>query len=168
MKIETWFDVLDTGEKLWNNLLEYQKQVKNLKPARYTVSIEKVENIRSKEQNNSLWAIPYKFLQKVLIETGTLPEDCSKEQVHEWAMVNCLPENYRERIYEEWKNKPGTINIKTGEVYKQAFRLTTTKMRTIDCMQYYKNMQDCYAQNFSSGEIDDFIPDPKKDYKKLA
>ncbi len=164
-KIETWFDVQD-GIKYWHNLHEYKRQMVNLKDGRYYTLTERIENQQSREQNNARWAIPYMFFERALKETGNLPQTASKLDVHEWAMVNCLPSDYRERIYELWKSKPGTINIKTGEVYKEPFRLTTTKMSKKDSNNYYEAMQDCYAENFSSGEPSDLIPDPDPNYNK--
>jgi hypothetical protein len=163
-KIETYFDV-QNGVRLWQDIDKYKSNMNILSDGRYYQLTEKIQNQRSREQNNALWAIPYAYMLPALIITGNLPEHAGKMVCHEWCMVNCLPLNYRERIYEEWKQEPGIVNIKTGEVYKQAFRLTTTKMKTNDCNQYYKNMQDLYAENFSSGEQDDLIPEPRKDWK---
>ena len=157
---------MQNGVKLWHNLTEVKKQELELRDGRYLYSIEMVEDIRSREQNNAMWAIPYLYFKAALIEAGILTIDSGKLATHEWCMVNCLPADYRERIYEEWKNTPGIVNIKTGEVYKEPFRLTTKKMsKSWDSPNYYRNMQDCYAENFSSGEPDDFIPDPDPDYK---
>jgi hypothetical protein len=105
------------------------------------------------------------YFDKALKETGNLPEDASKKDVHEWCMVNHLPNDYRERIFEIWKNKPFVMNLKTGEKYKEPFRLTTTLMGKSDSNNYYKNMQNGYAENFSSGEQNDFIPDPDKNWR---
>jgi hypothetical protein len=165
-KIQTWFDVYEDGKKLIFNLPEFSKQYKDLKPGRYIYTIEKVENKRSLEQNNAMWALPYMYLERALKEAGILKETDSKREVHEWCMVNYLPNDYRERIYELWKQKEPIINYKTGEQYKQAFRLSTTLMTTKDSMNYYSAMQDGYAENFSSGEENDLIPDPDPDYKK--
>ena len=165
MKIETWFEIRD-GQELWHNLPEVKNKRKNLKEGTYTYTIERVEDQQSREQNNSRWAIPYMFFRKVLIDTGNLLPTASKTDVHEWCMVNYLPNDYRERIYEEWKLKLGMINLKTGEVYKTPFRLTTIRMRKLDANNYYQAMQDGYAETFSSGEPNDLIPDPDKDYKK--
>jgi len=163
MKIQTWFDV-EGGVRFWNKLPEYKEQFEKLKDGRYLQTTERIQNQRSLEQNNAMWAIPYMFFEKVLIDSGTLINP-SKTDIHEWCMVNFLPSDYRERIYEEWKLKEPVVNFRTGEKYKEAFRLTTRRMTTIDMMNYYEAMQIAYAENFSTGEDDDFIPDPDKHWK---
>jgi hypothetical protein len=162
-KIETWFD--KTGSSLkWENLKEYKTLISELPEGRYIVTIEKVENIRSREQNNALWAIPYKFFESALIFAGIF-KDPSKHDIHNWCMVNCLPSDYKQRILDEWMKVEPIINLKTYESYKEPFRLTTTKMKTTDAVHYYENMQLLYAETFSTGEEGDFIPDPEKGYK---
>jgi len=162
-KIETYFD--KQGDVFtWENLQDYKYNLLNLQDGRYIQVTEKVENIRSKEQNNSLWAIPYKFFESALVYAGIF-KNPSKLDVHKWCMVNCLPSDYKQRIFEEWMKEEPIINFKTFESYKEPFRFTTTKMKTTDSMHYYENMQMFYAENFSTGEEGDFIPDPDKDYK---
>ena len=162
-KLETWFD--KSGDSIeYENLQEFKKCLKLLPNGRYINIIEKVDNIRSKEQNNSLWDIPYKYFEKALIEAGIF-KNPSKLDVHTWCMVQCLPSDYKQRIFEEWQQKEAIVNYKTFETYKEPFRLTTTKMKTTDSMHYYENLQNFYAENFSSGEVKDLIPDPDPNYK---
>jgi hypothetical protein len=163
MKIQTWFDVFDSGNKLWNNFEEYQKQMKSLKPGRYIITTEKVENKRSLEQNNAMWGIPYMFFEKALLDIGEFLHPPSKKQVHEYCMHYCLPEDYKERLKKKYDEMPAMVDKRTGELFKSAFRLTTTEMSTVDAMHYYENLQNFYAEYFSSGE-NDLIPDP--DLKK--
>ena len=162
-KLSTWFDVLENGQKDIFKRDEFQEAVKGLKPGRYIYSIEKVENIRSKEQNNALWGIPYMYYERVLVELGHF-KDPSKKQIHEWCMHYCLPEDYKERVKKEYDQEPALVDLKTGELFKSSFRLTTTKMSTRDAMNYYENLQNFYAENLSSGE-EDQIPDPDKNWK---
>lgn len=163
MKITIWFDVFEKGKKVIFNRDKFQDAINNLKPGRYLYTIEKVQNIRSLEQNNAMWAIPYKFFEHSLIEAGQL-QNPSKQQVHEWCMHYCLPEDYKERIKKEWDEQPAMVDIRTGELFKTAFRLTTTKMTTVDAMHYYENMQNFYAEWFSKDENNQ-IPDPDKNWK---
>jgi len=149
----------------YEKLSEFKKCLKLLDQGRYIHHIEKVENIRSKEQNNAMWAIPYKYFESALTEAGIF-KNPSKLDTHIWCMVQCLPSDYKQRIFEEWQAKEPIVNYKTFETYKEPFRLTTTKMKTTDSMHYYENLQLFYAENFSSGEEKDFIPDPSKDWKK--
>jgi len=165
-KIETWFD--KWGDEItWENIEDYKIQLKELPSGRYIQRTEKVYNNRSLEQNNAMWAIPYKYFESALIEAGIF-KNPSKPDIHTWCMVQCLPSDYKQRIFEEWQAKEPIVNYKTFETYKEPFRLTTTKMKTTDSMHYYENLQMFYAENFSTGEEKDFIPDPKKDWKKKA
>lgn len=162
--IDTYFDKI--GENIeYDNLSDFKKCLKLLAQGRYIHHIEKVENIRSREQNNSMWGIPYIFFTSALIEAGIF-KNPSKNDVHQWCMVNCLPSDYKQRIFDEWQKIEPIVNYKTFETYKEPFRLTTTKMKTTDANHYYENLQLFYAENFSSGEENDFIPDPDPDWKK--
>lgn len=163
-KIETWFD--KEGDRItYEDLAEFKKCLRLLQDGRYINRVELIENIRSLEQNNAMWAIPYRYFEKALVETGTL-KDPSKYDIHKWCMVNCLPSDYKQRILDEWIKIEPTINYKTGETYKEPFRLTTTRMFKSDAVNYYQNMQMFYAEYLSTGEEKDFIPDPDPDYKK--
>lgn len=164
MKIQTWFDI-ENGVKLYHFKDKYQDLSKNLKDGRYIETIESVGRIRSNPQNNTYWGIAYMYMKQGLINAGIF-KDPSDKQVHEWCMVNCLPEDYKERIYNAWELEPAITNLKTGKTYKEPFRLTSTMMHTIDGIHYYENMQMMYAENFSSGEENDFIPDPEPSKRK--
>jgi hypothetical protein len=162
-KIQTWSD--KQGENiLMHERHKFDEAFKLFPDGRYIHTIEKVENIRSLEQNNAMWGIPYMYFTQALILCGEL-ENPSKKDVHEWCMVNYLPNDYRERIYNIWKSKPSIRNFKTGELYKEPFRLTTTLMVGDDWKHYYEAMVRGYAENFSSGEEGDFIPDPDPNYR---
>ena len=159
MKIQTWVDVTETGKKEIHEREKFQDAISNLKYGRYIYTIEKVENIRSLDQNNAMWGIPYAFFNRVLKETGHF-ENPSKEQTHEFCMHYCLPEDYKERLKKEWDAMPSLKDIRTGKFFKTPFRLTTKKMSVEDAMHYYSNMQKFYAENFASGREGDSIPDP--------
>ena len=158
MKITTWVDIFESGKKVTHNRDKFKDALENLRPGRYIYTIEKVENKRSLDQNNAMWGIPYEFFRLALIESGEF-KDPSKHQIHEWCMYYFLPEDYKERIRKEWEEQEPMIDRRTGEVFKTAFRLTTTKMTTIDAMHYYENKQNGYAEFFSNDETD-LIPDP--------
>ena len=162
-KIETYFDKSGKDKK-WENFSEYKFLTDSLPDGRYIVTTELIENIRSKEQNNAMWALPYKYFNQALVEAGIF-KDPSKMDIHKWCMVQFLPSDYKSRIFEEWQKEEPIVNYKTFETYKEPFRLTTTKMSKSDCNHYLENMQLFYAENFSTGEEKDFIPDPSKDYK---
>lgn len=161
-KIKDHFDIINS-KAYYTDRDKFLYLFKNLQDGRYIHTIELVKNIRSKEQNNAMWGIPYMYFERALIETGNY-QNPSKDQIHQFCMHHCLPEDYKERIKKEWEDEPAMIDMKTGEMFKKAFRLTTTKMKTTDAMNYYTNMQNFYAENLSSG-ADDQIPDPDPDYK---
>lgn len=163
-KLTTYFDVFQNGNKQIHEKEKFKAAFDSLKPGRYIYIVEKVENKRSLEQNNSMWGIPYLYFEQALIEAGQL-QNPSKLQVHEWCMHYCLPSDYKERIRIEYNEYEPMVDIRTGELFKTAFRLTTTKMTTIDAMHYYENMQNFYAEWFSKDEKD-LIPDPDPEYKK--
>ena len=162
MKVVTWFDKSGKS-KLWHEFEKYKAIMENLPDGRWTVTTEKVENIRSLEQNNSLWAIPYVYFETALVESGTLIKP-TKLNVHHWCLHHFCPVNYAERIREEWEHEPEFIDHKTGEVFKEPFRLTTKKMKTTDCMDYYNNLQSGYLEFFSSSP-EDLIPDPDPNWR---
>lgn len=144
---------------------QFAKSVQNLPDGRYILHLEKVYNKRSLDQNNAMWGIPYMFFAKAIHDNGILANP-SKDQVHNFCMYHCLPEDYKERIKTEWEQEKGFIDLKTGEEVKEPFHLTTRKMTTSDAMNYYANMQQFYAEWFASGREDDFIPDPDQSKKK--
>jgi len=163
-EITTWFQKSDKGIQ-YQNITEFKNCLNLLEFGRYIHHIEKIENIRSKEQNNAMWAIPYKFFKDALIDAGIF-KNPSKNDIHIWCMVQCLPSDYKQRIFEEWQQKEPIVNYKTFETYKEPFRLTSTRMNKSDSNHYYENLQMFYAEHFSSGEENDFIPDPDPDWKK--
>ena len=163
-KLETYFRKI-SGKAIYPEHEAFIRKFEELPDGFYTHRIESAGRIRSIKQNNSMWGIPYVFFKKALQESGNYV-NISDQQVHEFCMHHCLPEDYKERIRNEWKESTGMIDIRTGEMFKSAFRLTTTKMTTVDAMNYYTNMQQFYTEWFSSGKYDDYIPDPDPKYKK--
>lgn len=164
MKLTTWFDVFKDGTKQIHEKDKFKNAFDNLEPGRYIYIVEKQLNKRSLEQNNAMWAIPYLYFENSLVEAGQL-QNPSKQQVHEWCMHYCLPEDYKERIRKEYDAQEPLVDIRTGELFKPSFRLTTTKMSTVDAMHYYENMQNFYAEWFAKDEKDQ-IPDPIKNWKQ--
>jgi len=164
MKIESYF-YISSGVPNYNDKDKFKRAIAELPDGFYTHVIESAGKIRTVKQNNSMWGIPYIYFKRALHESGNYA-NISNQQVHEFCMHHCLPEDYKERIRTEWIDSPGMVDMKTGEVFKSAFRLTTTKMTTKDAMNYYEILQQFYAEWFSSGQDDDVIPDPDPDYKK--
>lgn len=157
-RIINYFDITDQGVQQLGSA-DIKMAIKMLVKGRYKQTIEKIYNKRSNQQNRAMWGIPYDILQRCIIEaTG---EYISIEDVHEkYAMPNCLPKEYIERIKNKWEEYYGIVNEKTGQIIKPAFRLTTTEMNTTESTQYYKNLQDFIMEMFGAD-----CPDPDPMYK---
>ncbi len=155
--IETYF-TMKGGKAFYPDKDKFTRLIRALPDGFYLNKIEQAGNKRTIKQNNSMWGIPYAFFKRALIESGNYT-NISNEQVHEFCMAHCLPEDYKERIRAEWDNDPGFVDYMTGEILKNPFRLTTTKMTTKDAANYYENLQRFYAEWFARDE-NDFIPDP--------
>lgn len=128
---------------------------------RYFLTLEKVYHKRSTLQNNSIWGIPYKHLQECLIESWG--RYVKIDEVHEFCKLNFLPQEYIDRLQDEYMDDDDNKvkNLKTGDVKMIPFRLTTTKMTTVESMEYYKNMQD-FAMDYFNCDI----PDPDPEWKE--
>jgi len=161
--LETFF-LQRSGKSNYPDKDKFIRLLAELPDGTYMNKIEPIGRIRTIKQNNTFWGLAYSFYKRALTESGNF-KDISDEQTHVWCMHHCLPEDYKERIRKEYDEQTGMIDIKTGEVFKSAFRLTTTKMTTIDAIHYYENLQAFYLEWFSQRD-DDFIPDPDPEYKK--
>jgi len=169
MKIQTFFDVYTDGKIEYYQKDKFKSLIKNLKPGRYINKVEKVEDIRSKEQNNTYWGVAYAYFERALIEAGILDGKMNHQtllkKTHEWCLRTFAPEDFVTRIREEWANDPGMTDVRTGDAFKEPFRISSTQMTKKEGARYFENLQDGYKEFFSIGE-NDFIPDPNKDYKK--
>jgi len=132
----------------------------------YWGTLEKIYNKRSVPQNNSVFGIAYKILKNCLQEsTG---EIWTIDKVHEFCKDNdknqndLLPLDYLERIKKEWGANPKNqiANKETGETIILPFVVTTTKMQTIEMMEFYSNLQRFAAEWFGVE-----IPDPDPEWK---
>lgn len=133
----------------------------SLPPGRYTITIEKVYRKRSNQQNRYKFGVAYKLIADGL--TDATGEMWTVDKVHEFCKNNAknqldlLPVDYEDRIKDDWKNDPSNqlINKNTGEVLTKPFEPTTTKMTTVDEMNYHDNLKWFGAEWLG---ID--IPDP--------
>jgi len=145
------------------NFLNNKEFRDNLKlcDGRYIVTFEKAYRKRSNSQNSSIWAVPYVLIQNALIAEGyeEAKGEKGKLYVHEICKENCLPVEYVDQLKEEHKEKC-LISKNSGQIISMPFRLTTKKMTTVQCMEYYSNLQN-FGYEFFSIEI----PDPEKNYK---
>jgi hypothetical protein len=169
MKIQTYFDILAPGKREYFQKAKFQGLIDNLKPGRYIHTVERVENKRSLEQNNTYWGIAYAFFQRALVEAGILDgtkgNEYLKLHTHYWCLHHFAPVDFVTRIREVWENDPGIVDIKTGEYFKEPFRISSTLMTTKEGSDYFTNMQSGYLEFFSIGE-NDFIPDPDKSKRR--
>lgn len=134
------------------------EEIYKLKDGRYFFTLEKFYKLRSIEQNKSWFGIPYKILRSCFAES--YGHSISTEFIHEFCKERFLPEAYVNRIKAEFEQNNTLVSETTGEVIKLKFRLTTTKLSTVEGMEYYKNMQKFGAEFFG---VD--IPDPEINHK---
>lgn len=132
---------------------------KQLKDGKYFLILEKFYKKRSTQQNRAKFGIAYKILQSCFIQaTG---ESVSIEWVHEFCKERFLPAEYVEMLKQEYLQKTRFIvNNETGEEIEIPMRLTTTKLSTVQEIEYYQNMQKFCAEFFNTQ-----IPDPQTNYK---
>jgi hypothetical protein len=130
-----------------------KESISNLKDGNYLLTIEKFYKIRSIQQNRATFGIPYKLLRNCFSEA--FGEPVSIEFVHEFCKERFLPDDYVEQLKEDWQKSKILTNYETGLEIEIPFRLTTTKLSTVQEIVYYQNMQKFGAEFF---QID--IPDP--------
>lgn len=125
--------------------------INELPDGKYTGEIKRMYKQRSTQQNRAKFGIAYKILHECMVDaTG---ESLSIEYIHEFCKERFLPAEYVERLKRE-HNEGQITNRETGEVIILPFRLTTTKMTTVEEIEYYKNMQK-FAAEFFYCEIHD-------------
>jgi hypothetical protein len=161
MKIQTYFDVINGKKEIFQKA-KFQGLIDKLKDGRYLYIVERVENIRSLEQNNTYWGIAYAYMERALVEAGyldgTIHPKILLKKTHEWCLRHFSPPEFVERIREEWEKDPGIADI-DGVMFKEPFRISSTLMTRIEGARYFELMQDGYKEFFSKGE-NDFIPNP--------
>jgi hypothetical protein len=140
---------------------EFKKALKFAPNGRYFLSLEKSYNKRSVNQNNSVFGIAYKMMREGFIDS--FGEYVTIQWVHEYCKNpdnKLIPPEYLDRIYKEYleSEKKEIINKSTGEVLTIPFKVTTTKMKTIEMMEYYSNLQ-YFAKDYFDMDIPD--PDPE-------
>lgn len=131
-----------------------EESISKLPDGNYFFTIEKFYKLRSVQQNRAKFGIAYKILKACFSES--YGESVSIEFVHEYCKQNFLPAGYVERLKEEHEKNKILVNYNTGQEIEIPFRLTTTKLTTIEEMEYYKNMQRFCAEFFNQD-----IPDPE-------
>jgi len=156
-----WID--EHGKLSIVNEDKFKTALKVATPGRYFLTLEKAYNKRSLSQNNSIFGISYKILQECFIQS--FGEYVTIEWVHNYCKNpenKIIPESYIERLKDEYlqKEKIAIPNKNTGEFISMPFEVTTTKMSTVEMMEYYSNLQD-FALNYFETEI----PGPDPDWK---
>lgn len=157
--------VIKNGEVKIMKQNDFNLALKNLPDGQYWATVEKVYQKHSNDQRNSVFGIPYRILQQCFMES--FGEPVTIDWVHNYCKNpdnNIIPEDYLERIKDEWNNDPKNrlVSKTTGEVSIIPFVCTTTKMKTTDMMAYYKNLQKFIWDYFN---VD--CPDPDSDFKTL-
>lgn len=133
---------------------KFASAISDLPEGRYSLTLEKIYNRRSVQQNRAKFGIAYKILRECFVEaTG---ESVSIDYVHEFCKRNFLPSEYVERLKNEHQSKQ-IVSESTGEVIEMPFMLTTTKMTTVEEMEFYANLQKFAAEFFGTE-----IPSPNE------
>lgn len=135
-----------------------KESIAKFKDGNYLLYIEKFYKQRSSQQNRAKWGIPYKILRACF--SDSFGYNVSIDWVHNFCKERFLPEDYVEQLKAEWEQNKVLVNYETGQEIEMPFILTTTKMNTVQEMEYYKNMQLFGAEFFN---VD--IPDPDPNYK---
>jgi hypothetical protein len=137
---------------------KFESALEGLPEGRYFLTLEKIYSKRTDQQRKAQFAIPYRIIRECIIDsTG---EEVSKEWIYEFCKKRFLPQDYVEKLKEEWKEKRRYLNGLNKKRIYFPFKLTTTKMNTVQQNQYYMNMQ-LFAAEFWGVEI----PEPDKDWK---
>jgi hypothetical protein len=162
-KITAIADLKEGGKLLILKEKEFKDALKISLPGRYFLTLEKAYKKRSTKQNSAMWAIPYRVLQDCFSKEWG--KRISLTFVHEFCKNpenRIIPEEYIERIKDEWDNYPANkiVNKNTGEVITIPFVPTTTKMRTVEMMEYYANLQNFLMEWFGAD-----CPDPDPNWK---
>jgi hypothetical protein len=162
-KITAICDLKEGGKLTILKEKEFKDALKTSVAGRYFLTLEKSYRKRSTKQNSAMWSIPYRILQDCFIESQG--QYVSLNFVHEFCKNpdnRIIPEEYIERIKNEWDNDPANklANKNTGEVIILPFKPTTTKMRTVEMMEYYVNLKNFLMEWFGAD-----CPDPDPNYK---
>jgi hypothetical protein len=134
------------------------ESISKMKDGFYWMNIEKFYKQRSGQQNRAKFGIAYKILRSLFSES--FGYQVSTEWVHEFCKERFLPGDYVDQLKVEWEQNKVLVNYETGQEIEIPFRLTTTKMSTVQEMEYYKNMQLFCAEFFNTE-----IPDPDPNYR---
>lgn len=148
------------GKKVIPDREKINLAIKNLPDGVYSYEIKRLYARRTNRQNRAAWGVAEKILRGLIsTENG---EEISKELAHEIIMEKCLPDEYVEQLRNDYEREMKHITSQsTGEIIALPFRLTTTRMSTIQWNQYYLNMQRFAAEFFGYN-----LKDPDPDYFK--
>ena len=158
----TTFVTIKEGKLYVQKRDEYIVACKMLPEGDYKWSLERIYNKRTLKQNAANFGVIYSAIQPVLSDAlgEYIPIASNSDDdatVHNICKARCLPKAYIERLKEEWEQS-GLYDHNTGElIYKAPFRLTTTKMTTVEMSEYWQNIQ-AWALEYFGAEL----PDPVK------
>ena len=140
---------------------KYLEACKNLPDGLYKWSLERCYSNRTLKQNAASWGVIYDAMQPILSDAMGeyiplyAPDD--EVSVHNILKGKCLPKAYVERLKIEYEAKQ-YVDKTTGEIlYSKPFRLTTTKMTTVEMSEYFENIR-IFAREFFNAELPEIRP----------
>lgn len=132
------------GKLILKNRSNFESAVKSAPQGTYFLTLEKFYKQRSIQQNKARFGVLYKTLKAGFIEV--FGESVDIEYIHDICKQNCLPSEYVERLKKEHKENNKKIKKKKGYMLAMPFRLTTTKLTTLEEMEYCENIRKFAAE----------------------
>ena len=144
-KITAYGQVKDGSLRL-SYIDKFYTAVKVLPDGKYKLTIEKIYNKRSNQQNRYLWGVVYPIVRDGLVEVGydEFNHDTDCEKTHSLCKYLFL--------------KTEMVNKKTGEIIETV--RSTAELTTIETMEYWADID-----HWASEYLGVVIPDPDPCYE---
>jgi hypothetical protein len=142
---------------------KFQVAYKKLVTGRYLVTWERIYNKITRRQQRTNFGIPYAIISDILTDAWGRKVD--REETKEILKKECLPKDYVKELKKQHRNICNILKRKGIKIMPK-FRLTSTKLSTVQQNEYYINMQN-FAKDMFNADIPD--PDPRlaKDYQEF-
>ena len=143
MKLKYNGEVKESGLHIYQRA-DFDESIRNFMGKKVTITIQRMQNNRSLDQNSYYWKVIVPMVQDGLLDVGYRLD---KEAVH-----NYLKENFH--IIEH-------VNFKSGEIIKSIG--STTRMTTTSMMDYFAKIVQWAAEYLNIQ-----IPEPNEQLKIQA
>lgn len=151
----TVFSVKDRKKSVQKHA-EFKEISDNLPDGLYCITIQQVIGKRTRQQEKTWWGVLVeKFIRPALSELSGF--EYSNEQTFEIIKKECLPEAYKQRLINEYKELATRLTIDGKEKLLPEFRLTSTKLTKSESIEFIDNI---YA--FSIEYLNLNLPELKK------